>query len=838
MPPRTFALDLGSRCSSYVCKSCLDSLRPLNTTYRPWLARQSSSRSLARRTPPPPRAPRQDEGAPNPAELQRILTEEFERGPEPPASDSTGLDVKFFDQEASGQIRRLRDDDEFGEVAGGLDSEIETAISGLEKDMINTLKMLQRMEKQGGKSGQERADALRRQFKKTIRVQYKGKMGPEAEAYGMMRILGFSGLRQRHVYNLNTFLARDSVVKGGIPRPKDLADCWKYYSAARKSLSSAWHNVPQEVWNFLWMTLSWEGEGVENPNRMQHIYILARDMQAAGVPLRDSQQLLAIEAMFIEGWEEEAIEAWKKGVVTLGSQPETFKKYWELGVRMYCLYGDTERAQRAADTLLKSSQPPEPRILLPIIRALGATKSTLEQAWETYTQMRTLLGETMTIEDYDEVITVFLTSDCVEYALQVFVDMMFSRAIDVRGKMKLPLAVGNHFFIGKWLKRLIGAGDLEGAYKVVVYVQDKGITPAPIQLNGLIGAWLRSGSAENVEKAEALAWSMIQVRLDYVKLREQEGIIKFHTVPGPSITEQAAVERPEFICRTRATAETFSILAENYCSRRLHSRLQELFEVLQQAKIGPTSFLMNQVIRSYSQNGDAAEAVNLYRAMTEEQHIRPDGHTFLTLFNTLSVNRLIQRDPDLAKQDITTARAFFRDMVRAEWTFDSPDIFAQLPRTVLFSLLKAKDFRGMVVAARAMQALFAFHPPEALLIEMASGAGSLQVKTKSNMARLVGGRRTIETLMKKHRMELIRRGHPGVEMTEEEKIDELRDVLEKLILLRAGAQNMDPEEVRPLLEEAAEEMGVYDIVVKKDADEIAKHSKLDKQMAGLGLGPM
>jgi pentatricopeptide repeat protein len=461
---------------------------------------------------------------------------------------------------------------------------------------------------------------------------------------------------------------------------------------------------------------------------------------------------------------------------------------------------------------------------------LAAKKGTVDQAWESYTHMRTLLGETMTIEDYDEVIAVFLSSDCIEYALQAFVDMMFSRAIDIRGKTRLPLTVGNHFFIGKWLKRLIGVGDLEGAYKVVVYVQNKGITPSPIQLNGLVGAWLRSGSAENVEKAETLAWSMIRARLDYVKLRQRRDVVRFYEHHSLSRTETADGE-PEFICQTRATAETFSLLAENYCSRRLHGRLQELFEVLKQAEIGPTSFLMNQIIRSYSQNGEAAEAVNLYHTMAKEQGIRPDGHTFLTLFNSLSVNRLIQRDADLSKKDIAAARQFFRDMVVAEWTFDSPEIFAQLPRTILFSLLKAKDFRGMIVAARAMKELFGFHPPEALLIELATGAGSLQVKTKRNMERLVGGRRTIETLMKQHRMELIKAGHPGVEMTEEEKIDELHAVLEKLVLLKAGAQNASREEVQPLLDEAAREMGVYDIVMGKDADQIARHRKLGKQMA-------
>ncbi|KAL2143032.1 hypothetical protein VTI28DRAFT_430 [Corynascus sepedonium] len=821
MPPRTFVLGL-SRRSSYVCKSCLDSLRTADA--RPWLARLSSN--AARRTQPSTHNARRTDDVPDPAELQRILAEELERGPE--ATSSPGdIDVNFFSQEAPGKLRRLRDKEEFGEISGGLDSEIETAINDLEKKMINTAKMLQRMEKQGGK---DKADQLRKQFKKTLRVQYKGKTGPEAEEYGLLRISGFSGPRQRPVANLNAFLARDSVVKGGIPRPKDVAECWKYYSAARKTLSLAWQNVPQEVWNFLWMILSWEGEGVENPNRMQHVYILAKDMQAAGVPLRESQQLLAMEAMFIEGWEEEAIEAWKKAVVTLGSKPETFTEYWELGVRMCCLHGDTERAQRAAETLLRSSQPPNARILLPIIRALAAKKETVDQAWESYTHMCTLLGETITIEDYDEVIGVFLASDHVEYALQAFVDMMFSRTIDIRGRTRLPLTVGNHFFIGKWLKRLIGEGDLEGAYKVVVYVQNKGITPSPIQLNGLVGAWLRSGSAENLEKAETLAWGMIRARLDYVQLRQRRDIVRFYTPEVLPMTKRTEGE-PEFVCQTRATAETFSLLAENYCSRRLHDRLRELFEVLQRAEIGPTSFLMNQIIRSHSQNGEADEAVRLYHNMTKEQNIRPDGHTFLTLFNSLSVNRLIQRDPDLAKQDVALARQFFRDMVNADWTFDSPDIFAQLPRTILFSMLKARDFRGMIIAARAMKELFAFHPPEALLIEMASGAGSLQVKTKRNMERLVGGRRTIETLMRKHRMELIKAGHPGVEMSEEEKLNELHDVLEKLILLKAGAHNSSQEEVEPLLEEAAREMGVYDIVVVRDADQIARHRKLGKQVA-------
>ncbi|KAL1837957.1 hypothetical protein VTJ49DRAFT_3228 [Mycothermus thermophilus] len=836
-PPRSLlSVDLGRR-GSYVCKACLDSLRLTNL--RPWVARQPSrlSSSTARKPQPPQQAPsKKTEDVPDQAQLRRIFLEELERGPEPPSA-TTALDVAYFNKEPSGKFRRLKDNDEFAVESGGLDTEIESAISHLEQQMVDTAKMLQKMEKQGNK---EKADELRRQFKKTLRLQYKGKMGPEGEKYGVLRITGFSGLRRRPVEALNAFLARDSVVEGGIPRPRDVVECWKYYSAARKTLAMAWDNVPREVWDFLWMILSWEGDGIEDPNRMQHIYMLAKDMQSAGVPLRDPQQLLAIEAMFIEGWREEAIDAWKKAAGTLGSKRETFTDYYELGVRMLCLHGDTNRAQRAAETLLRSSHPPNARILLPLIRAQAEKEATVADAWESYTNMRMLLGETITIEDYDEVINIFLTFNCVEYALQAFIDMMFSKAIDIRGKTRLPLAVGNHFFIGKWLKRLIGAGDLDGAYKVVVYVQSKGITPSPIQLNGLLGAWLRSGTAENQEKAETLAWAMIQARLDYVALRRRhKDVLGFWDPCDTSPVDENSGEGtqdaqygPVYRCRTRATAETFSILAENYCTRGLHDRLKELFEVLKQAEVGPTSFLMNQIVRSYSQNGQADEAIRLYRTMTTEQGVRPDGHTFLTLFNSLSVNRLVLRDPELSRQDMLTARAFFRDMVEADWTFDTADIFAQLPRTILFSMLKTKDYHGMMVAARAMRELFGFHPTEALLVEMASGSStSLLVRTKRNAERLLAGRRTIEGLMRKHRMDLLRKGHPGDDMTAEERVAELHDVLEKWILLKGGAPGATEEQLQPHLEEAAREMGVYDIVVRKDAMEIARRRKLNKAPA-------
>ncbi|KAK3335523.1 hypothetical protein B0T19DRAFT_377432 [Cercophora scortea] len=839
MPPRVFSLDLSR--TSYVCQSCLTNLqRPSSQQLLTRSYAHATRKAPQPRYPPTPRKLRHAPAAapqpqPSPQDFQKALlqaqTEDALELPETAALDDAGrpISVRYYNEDEAGQYRQLRDGSEFGSISGGLDSEIETAINDLEQQMVNTMQMLKRMEQEGN---QDKADELRKQFKKTLREKYKGKTGPEAEEYGLLRIPGFSGVRQRAVANLNRFLARESVVKGGVPKPKDLVECWKFYSAARAALATNWSSVPREAWDFLWMILSYEG--AENPNRMRRIYILARDMRAAGLTLRDSQQLLAIEAMFIEGWQGEAIEAWKKAVITLGSKPDVFRSYWELGIRMCCLHGDTDRALRAADTLLSSpAQDANPRILIPIIRALAAKETTHEQAWDSYQRLRELLGDEMQIEDYDEIIAAFLSSNRVEYGLQSFVDMMFSGAVDIRGRTKLPHQVGNHFFIGKWLKRLIGAGDLDGAYKVVVYLQSKGVVASPIQLNGLIGAWLRSETAENLEKAEKLAWDMIRSRLSYVRLRQREAAMEpsVHLYdPGNRITPTTqGTDASEFVCATRASAETFSLMAENYSVRGLHDRLQELWGVLEAAEIGTNSFMMNQLMRSYTQNGQAQEAVAFYQTMTQERGIKPDAHTFLALFNTLSVNRLLQRDTELAVLDAINGRKHFNDMVHADWSFDSVETFAILPRTVLFSMLKAKDFTGMIIAARAMKELFAFTPPEALLIELAAGTATLRVKTKRNMERIMEGSKTIESLIRRHRREV---GYEGGALTAEQKGEELGAVLEQLVLIKAGAQDADPKEVRPLLEATARDMGVYEVVVARDPVVIARRKKVVRRDDG------
>lgn len=46
--------------------------------------------------------------------------------------------------------------------------------------------------------------------------------------------------------------------------------------------------------------------------------------------------------MFIEGWEIEVIDVWKKVVIMIGLNKEIFMFYYEFGVWMCVFYGDVE----------------------------------------------------------------------------------------------------------------------------------------------------------------------------------------------------------------------------------------------------------------------------------------------------------------------------------------------------------------------------------------------------------------------------------------------------------------------------------------------------------------
>ncbi|KAL9942339.1 hypothetical protein D7B24_005982 [Verticillium nonalfalfae] len=581
---------------------------------------------------------------------------------------------------------------------------------------------------------------------------------------------------------------------------KTVQSVWKAYNLARQTLAKGWANVPQEVWDLLWAILSVE-EAV-NPSRFAFLSLLARDMSEAKVALNPSQQLITMEALFVDGFEAKAIDNWKRCMSTLGdSGSDTFQEFWELGVRMSCQAEDLVQAERAINKLLERQL--DPRILMPYIRTCAAqpTDEMQEKAWNAYRRMRDLLGESMGLEDYDQVIAFFLTTNQTERALFAFVDMMTSGTVDLRGVTQLPSSIGNKFFFGKWLKRLIGAGDLDGAHSVFQFMCSRGIQPASIQINGLIGAWQRSGGADDLQKADKLAWDMVRARIRFVDARR-----RLAGLEGGAYTQDAKTSSIyEADPMPKATLETFSLLAENYRVRRLQKPMEDLWVAFREAEISPDAFMLNQLMESHSQFGDIDEAQELYRSLVHERGVKPDSYTFMALWKMIGVNRLQILSEDRAAGEIRLTRETFAETVRFAHVFKGQSLDGQLARKMLHTFRRLKDNLGLVVAMRALRAVFGYVPPEVLGLEMVIGTTNLAWDTATARQKLRLAKRKIDKWVEDRQKQLGRPVRTLDDMTPEERGLEMMEYLESEYL--PAARNVEDD-----VADVAREMGVYDIV--------------------------
>ncbi|KAF5023598.1 hypothetical protein F66182_4356 [Fusarium sp. NRRL 66182] len=603
----------------------------------------------------------------------------------------------------------------------------------------------------------------------------------------------YTSNQRKKVARLNTVLARTArdLRRGVRLTTKTVQGVYKAYHSARLSLAHGWSHVPLEVWDLLWKVFSAD-ESV-NIHRLSHIALLTRDMSEAKVTLNPAQQLLTIEAVFVEGWESKAAENWKRCMSTLGDEnAETFQEFWELGVRMYCRMGNLDQAQRAINKLIQNQM--DPRILMPFIRTWSelGTEEGQEKAWNAYRQLRELLGTDMKLADYDQVISYFLTTHQTENALYAFVDMMSDGKIDLKQQKKMPSVVANKFFFGKWLKRLIGAGDLNGAHSVVEFMGQKGIEASPIQLNGLIGAWQRAGGAEDLEKADQMAWGMIKTRIEFVKARE-------NGKPSQDKPSHKASTSP----LPRATLETFSLLAENYRLRDLHDRLLMLWEAFREAEMRADSFVINQLLESYIQAGQSKEALDLYHTLVTEKGVEPDPYTFSALWKTIAINRL-HASAGIIPAQAEAARAMFSETVKFRHVFQPEGMDGQLARKILHTFRRINDNAGFVVALTTLRQIFGFLPPETLVLEMVLQTTKLSWDLPAHRRRLMHAKRNLDYGL------LAWAEGDESRLQGDSRGEALFEYLQKLYWPAAGDESIK----RQLFIEAATQMGVYEFLKK------------------------
>lgn len=734
--------------------------------------------------------------------------------------------VNYF-QENGGRLRQLADVDEFNEALNDPSGTMKGELESLTRDVGHVKSLYDLLGRAGSDERTSNPEAIKIEIKKAL--ESNKILGADAidalddlsqtaqgEPTGPINIniqiveKGKWPVKHREkVIRLNNHLqlAARQLDRGNVT--KEGLALWKYYYGARLALASQWEAVPPATWEVLWDVFSIESP--KNPNRWHHLHILAKDMNQAGVKLLPGRQLMAIEATFLEGWHKEALGNHKRSVTTLGQDPETFVDFWQLGLRMHCHMGDLERAHRVADIILGAPYQYDARFLFPLIRAYAHKAETADKAYDLYQIVRLTLDRAMTIEDYDIIISSFLAAQQSEKALWIFVEMMTDGRVNLRNLDKLPPSVANEFFIGKWLKRLIGVGDFEGARNALLHMKERGVMPRPMVVNVLVGSWLRTGVADDIAKAEELAWAMINSRLQFVKTRSEARKLQAVVPQQPG---QKIVYRQSGAGWPKATLETFSLLAENYKDRGVISKMKELWEAFKYAEMGADTFFMNQLLFSLLRGGRGAEVANLYHAMTEQfkhDKLQPDSWTFLALWQALPINRLQTTKPNEIAQGLVESKQLFAEMVSFASQFQSEDkgINFQLARTIMHTFRQLKDPVTMLVAYRGLRQVFNLVDPGSMVLEMIVGTMNLEKASGNPKMRnqIITATQHTEQYLSQRRQEMVADGELGKkeEMSNDVRTAEMADFLE--MHLEAELNNMENAEEQ--FKEVASQMGVY-----------------------------
>lgn len=821
MPSKAFLLDRGSR--DYICRSCLSALREKPSLATPpprWHLRASSSQAAAPAAVPPRSTTRPaGDDAERLETMKKLGLLKEDRG------KKEMVKVNYF-EEVGGKLRRLSGKDQFASSLNDPGGQIASRLDSMEKGIGETRELMDLLESAelGGQS--LNPEILEKHLGRAL--QSKARLGSETinalddlsehlEEHSSDRFLidldspnapKWTGRERTAVMQLNNNLelAARQLDRGKLN--KKGFELWKWWTMARRALARNWVMVPLATWEVLWDVFA--TESTQNPNRWSHIHSLAGSMAEAGVSMAPKRQLMAIQAMFLQGWHKEALENHKKCVSTLGADPVTFLDFWQLGFQMHCHLQDLVRAERVADIITSSPHPYDARAFFPLIRAYAQNPETADKAYEKYKSIRSSLGAGMTIEDYDEIIAFFLAGHHTETALSIFVEMMTEGRVDLRKSATLPRSVANEFFIGKWIKRLIGVGNYEGAYSALLYMKGQGIMPRPMVINVLLGAWLRSGAVENLERAETIAWAMINSRILFVKAREAAarlGAVVSAEQPGPNISlRQSGDGWP------KATLETFSLLAENYKNRGVHSKMEELWSAFAPSQIGPDSFFLNQMLFSLLQDGQGEKVADAWRRVTEEykdNEIKPDAWTFNVLWQALPVNRLQHVPPEDRAQNIAASRELFAEMVGYAPIFQEGGINYQHARNIMHTFRQLEDPLGMLVAYRALRQVFNLQNPGAMVLELLVGTTSVEKAAGRAKMRnkVITATQRIENFLSQRHAEMVKAGELREKetMSQEVRSAEMADFLD----MHLQAEVADMENAAEQFKTVAREMGVY-----------------------------
>ena len=488
--------------------------------------------------------------------------------------------------------------------------------------------------------------------------------------------------REQRIYlnRLNGYLKQAEAL--GVD-PATRKQLWRWYNRCKQNIPTFCSQLSDQTFTTMWESQSTLSSS--NPDRSAHLKTIAEDILGSGRPLTLAQRVAYIEALFLEGEHVRAVKEWRTSEPAYVLGEELAEPFFELGVMILALQGYVDEAHKIAYSMVNTGKAKDPRILIPVVRAWAKDGGNiaLRRAWAAYIRLRELLGSGITMEDYDVVCKIFLNARRADLAIGVFKDMMLSddpssdqssyalyrkalgtiadirtlaydspeiNKLSLEAMTVLPRKFQNKFFYGSWIKRLLGAGDVDSAALVVELMGKRGVRPDAKYLNGIIGAWIRQGQAEAYEKAEQMAWQMIEARKAFAWKRR--AMKRGQDMLTMSNEDLAGSGTDSFGVKTPATVETFNILIEHYLQRQNHDQVRWLNRSIGLSEIEPDAFFVNCLLRSQLRTEGLRKVWQTYSEWVQSSHsaAKANMETFAFLWDCAQLR--VDRTPSWRQEAI------------------------------------------------------------------------------------------------------------------------------------------------------------------------------------------
>ena len=521
---------------------------------------------------------------------------------------------------------------------------------------------------------------------------------------------------------------------------------WKAYDSAKRNLPPFLRLVPGSIFRVLWESQS--SASVDDARRPGHLCVLAADLSNSGKVLTKEQALLYIDSLLRENRLQDARIQWDSYEARMVGEEETRLEYGLLGVRLFAQLGNPERAQEIALALMPAAQKDMiSPVLVPVIVAWIKRRDdeSVKNAWALYLRLRKELGSEIRVQDYNYLTLSLIGAGRTDVALAVFKDLMLSgqdneytseglyqTTLGLVGKLQnqsvdsaqlnevsltaltmMPRHFQNKYFYGSWMKHLLGTGETDAAASVVELMMERGVRPDSKHLNGIIGAWLRSGSAEDRAKAEQMGWAMIHQRLDFVRERRGQQIEQDDRKDNCPTGRVARYLRRRMVAS--ATIETFSLLLLDYERRSVHKQAEVLKTYLSKAEISPNSYWINHLMYAELRQGHHNIAWDIYKH--RPKHVSPDLETFACLWDC--ERRHLDRLAVYPQDNFPGPRRILREMLtwytrlgKGAQNNAREEASRGLYDQILRCLCLKRDLEGTIVALYALKELFDINPDQ------------------------------------------------------------------------------------------------------------------------------